>query len=298
MIKWKKPDCCLLCHGTGCIRSAGFRQGYKQIGRDPCSLSWWECGACSGWFVSPVPTPEEIEGHCNRSNYNDPSQARAISQEKGLLQRKILSQLASWTKPGPLLDVGCSFGEFLLLAQEEGWTACGFEPYGPAAREAEQKGFDVRSEWVLDKANFPDKHFSAVTAIDSFCFVWDPYRTLQTFHSLLQPGGVLAMRVTNKHAILKLARAFSLPGDKRDTRLTTILKGQFHSIAVSRLSHVLRQIGFDRLEAEPFATTSHWNNLSVGTRAAYSLAQMMYTGTFGKANLSPGVLLFARKGTT
>lgn len=291
-----QPDRCLLCHKTKRIRSAGFRQGYKQVGRDPLSLFWWECGACSGWFVSPVPTPEEIEGHCNRANYNDPSQARAIAQGKDLLQQRILSQLTSWVRPGPLLDVGCSFGEFLLAARAEGWAPSGFEPYGPAAREAAQKGFDVRCEWVLEKAGFLDKYFSAVTVIDSFCFAWDPYRTLQAFHSHLQPGGVLAMRVTNKHAILNLARSLSLPGEGRDARLTAILKGQFHSIGVNSLGEILRGIGFDQLEIEPFATTAHWNTLSLGTRTAYSVAQGLYKGTLGRINLSPGVLIFARKG--
>ncbi len=291
-----QPDRCLLCHHTGRIRSAGFRQGYKQVGRDPLSLSWWECGACSGWFVWPVPTPSEIESHCDRANYNDPSQARVISAGKKMLHGRLLSQMAKWTVPGRLLDVGCSFGEFMLLARADGWVPSGFDPYGPAAASVAQKGFEVRCEWVLEKADFPDKHFAAVVAIDSFYYVWNPYQTLQTFHGLLRPGGVLAMRVTNKHAILKLARSLSLPEKGRDARLTALLKGQFHSIGVNRLGQILRGIGFDRLRIEPFATTAEWNNLSLGTRAAYSLAQMLYTATFGNVNLSPGALLFARKG--
>ena len=104
------------------------------------------------------------------------------------------------------------------------------------------------------------------------------------------------MRVTNKHTILNLARALSLPGEERNARLTAILKGQFHSIGVNRLGEILRGIGFDHLVIEPFATTAQWNTLSLGTRAAYSVAQGLYTATFGKVNLSPGVLIFARKG--
>ncbi len=186
----------------------------------------------------------------------------------------------------------------MLLAQVDGWVPTGFDPYGPAAASAAQKGFDVRCEWVLEKADYPDSHFAAVTAIDSFYYVWNPFQTLKTFHDLLLPGGVLAMRVTNKHAILNLARALSLPGEGRNARLTAILKGQFHSIGVNRLGEILRGIGFDRVEIEPFATTAQWNTLSFGTRTAYSVAQGLYKGTFGRVNLSPGVFIFARKGTT
>jgi SAM-dependent methyltransferase len=290
-----QPDRCLLCGVTGRIRSAGFQQGYKQVGRDPLSLSWWECGACSGWFVNPVPTPIEIERHCNRCNYNDPAQAQAISQGKDLLHRRILSQLASWTRPGPLLDIGCSFGEFLLVAQEEGWTPSGFEPYGLAAKSAAQKGFDVRREWVLEKAGFPDKHFAAVTAIDSFCFTWDPYETLQLFFRLLQPGGVLTMRLTNKRVVLGLARALSRSGPDRDERLSRILKGQFHSIAIESLISILRGMGFDRIEVDSQAMTAPWRTLSASTRLAYGLARVGSLLSPYKVNFSPGVLLFAQK---
>lgn len=290
-----QPAHCLLCHKTKRIRSAGFRQGYKQVGRDSLSLTWWECEDCSGWFVWPVPTPSEIESHCNRANYNDPSQARVVSEGKKTLHMRLLSQMAKWTAPGRLLDVGCSFGEFMLLARADGWEPSGFDPYGPAAALVAQKGFDVRCEWVLEKAGFLDRHFAAVTAIDSFYYVWNPYKTLQTFHDLLLPGGVLAMRVTNKHAMLSLARCLSMPGEGRDARLTAILKGQFHSIGVNRLEEILRGIGFDRVEIEPFATTAQWNTLSLGTRTAYSVAQGLYKGTFGRVNLSPGVLIFAQK---
>lgn len=290
-----QPDHCLLCHQTGRIRSAGFRQSYKQVGRDPLTLSWWECGACSGWFVWPVPTPSEIESHCNRASYNDPSQARVVSEGKKSLHERLLCQIAKWTPRGRLLDVGCSFGEFMLLAHADGWVPTGFDPYRPAAASAAQKGFDVRCEWVLEKAGYPDSHFAVVTAIDSFYYVWNPYQTLQTFHDLLLPGGVLAMRITNKHAILKLARALSLPGEGRNARLTAILKGQFHSIGVNRLGEILRGIGFDRLIVQPLATTAQWNTLSLGTRTAYFVAQGLYSGTFGKINLSPGVLIFAQK---
>lgn len=259
------PDRCRLCHNTGRIASAGFRQIYRQIGRESIYLKWWECGSCSGWFVWPVPTPAHIESHCNRANYNNLSQARAISQGKDMLQRRILSQLAGWTKHGPLLDIGCSFGRFLLVARAEGWTPSGFEPYGPAANAAAQKGFDVRCEWVLEKADFPDKHFAAVTAIDSFYYTWDPYETLQLFFRLLQPGGVLTMRLTNKRVVLGLARALSRSGPERDERLSGILQGQFHSIAIESLVSILRSVGFDRIEVDSQAMMAPWRTLPAST---------------------------------
>lgn len=289
------PQRCLLCNHVGPIRTARFRQTYKQRGAPSLSLAWWECCQCRGWFVFPVPTPVEIESHCARDNYNDPGQATVISGAKKLLFARILAQLARLTPPGPFLDFGCSFGELLLLARAAGWTPSGFEPYGPAAREAEAKGFDVRCEWILDKAGFPANHFAALTAIDSFGYVWSPYETLRTFYRLLQPGGTLAMRLSNKLWLMRLVRAFRSAGPNQNAQLTNMLKGQFHAIDTAHLRMVLGQIGFERIEFEPFATTAQWRDLSRATRLAYTLSQVAYAGSRGKVQLSPGVLLFARK---
>ncbi len=289
------PQRCLLCNHVGVIRAAGFRQLYKQRGAAPLCLPWWECLRCRGWFAFPLPTPAEIESHCARDNYNDPRQAASISAAKKMLTARLLSQLERRTAPGPLLDFGCSFGELLLLARAAGWRPSGFEPYGLAAREAAAKGFDVRCEWVLDKAEFPDNHFAALTAIDSFGYVWNPYETLSTFYRLLQPGGTLAMRLSNKQWIMRLVRTFRAGGPRRNEQLTDMATGQFHAIDTKPLRTVLQDIGFDRVVFEPFATTAQWKDLSRGTRLAYTLSQVAYAGSLGKVQLSPGVLLFAQK---
>src|SRR3712207_7905813 len=51
---------------------------------------------------------------------------------------------------------------------------------------------------------------------DALPIFWYPFRTLEAFHRILKPGGVLAMRLTNKRFILGLARAFSAAGPTRD----------------------------------------------------------------------------------
>lgn len=293
----RAPELCLLCGRATSLGQAGFRQIYRQSGADTIFLPWWECRGCRGWFVYPVPTPEQIDRHCRMATYNSPSYATEISQAKESIQRRILTRLSDWTSPGPLLDFGCSFGEFLVLARHAGWTPSGFDPNEEAVRAASMKEFDVRCGWVLEEAGFPEKHFAAVTAIDSFCFAWDPYETFRMFHRLLRPGGVLAMRLTNKRFVLGAVRAVFPNGPKRDARLSRILKGQFHSIGIGSLASILCSVGFDRIEIEPRAMAAPWSTLSGWTRLAYIGAQLVWEITFRKANVSPGILLFARKQT-
>jgi len=289
------PAQCQLCDSCSGIVPAEFHQVYRQKDSAPILLDWWECCNCRGWFVYPVPTPQAILRNCGTAAYNDPNRVTEIGQAKEAVHKRILEQLSKWTKPGALLDFGCNFGHFLVMARDAGWTACGFEPGGFAAEAARIKGFDVSCGWSLEEAGFPEGHFAAITANDSFYYAWNPNATLRIFQHLLKPEGVLAMRLTNKRFILGLVRAFSTSSSRRDAQLSRILQGQFHSISIGQFTPILRCVGFDRIHVGPGAVTALWCDLSRRAQAAYLAAQLAYVLTLSKVNISPGVLLFARK---
>jgi|SRR5919106_652836 SAM-dependent methyltransferase len=224
----------------------------------------------------------------------DPDREVQVATAKRVLLLRVLKELSDRIKPGPLLDFGCNFGQFMIMAREAGWKPVGFEPNVGAVARAREKGFDVRSGWLLENAGFAEGSFNAITAIDVFCLVSDPIATVRTFHRLLKPGGVLAMRLTNKHFILGLLRASCLPGSKRDARITSVLLPQFHSIGIGALTRILNEVGFDRIQALPNATTAPWNALTWKTRTAYLSASVLYYLSLRTVNISPGVLFFAR----
>lgn len=289
------PPRCYLCNASDGIVSARFHQRYPLQGLTHVLLDWWECSTCRGWFAYPIPSPEFISEYLTKTDYNDPSAVLHIANGKAELQRRILKGLSDWTKPGELLDFGCNFGEFLVLARAAGWMPRGFEPYTTAANAARKKGFDVRSNWLLDEAGFSGASFSAITAIDVFCLVWDPISTLRAFHRLLKPGGVLAMRLTNKRFIAGLARALTPSATVRDATISKILLDQFHSVGVNSFRRILQTVGFDRVEIQPHAVTAPWSVLPWQTRIAYVSSAAIYRLSLSTVNLSPGVLLFARK---
>ena len=137
--------------------------------------------------------------------------------------------------------------------------------------------------------------FKAITVVDVFCLVWDPAATLRVLHRLLKPEGVLVMRLTNKHLVLRLIRAFSSQGRGRDVKISKVLLPQFHSIDIAQLTQNLKEVGFDGIRVLPHATTAPWRALSWQTQAAYLGADILYYLSLKTVNLSPGVLLFARK---
>jgi SAM-dependent methyltransferase len=297
MTKTSPPTACCLCGSNDGIISARFRQIYSQKDSSPVLLDWWECCVCRAWFVYPIPSVDIINRHLAMVDYNDPAAVTRIAKAKEPLQRRILKELPSWTEPGELLDFGCNYGQFLGMAREAGWKPSGFEPFLTAAETAKAGGFDVRSKWSLYEAGFTEPSFSAITAVDVFCLVWNPIATLRTMHRILKPGGVLAMRLTNKRFVLGITRAFSTPGSALDSRISRILLGQFHSIGIESLIQIVRSLGFDRIVVQPHATAAPWSGLSWRTRGAYLAADLVYVLSFATVNLSPGILFFAQKAT-
>jgi SAM-dependent methyltransferase len=258
-------------------------------------VNWWECHACEGWFAYPVPEPKIIERYWETVDWADPKLEQKMAENKSVLFEKILAGLRSWTEPGPLLDCGCNFGQFMLMAHEAGWIPVGFDPSAMAVEKARAKGFEVRCGWALEEAGFAEGSLAAITSVDVFYYAWHPIATLRVFYKLLRPGGVLAMRVSNKRFILGLVRAFSPAGAVRDARISKILQGQFHTISTSSLSRILREIGFDRVRIAPRAAAAPWAASSWKTRSAYLCADLTYLLSLTMVDLSPAVLLFARK---
>jgi hypothetical protein len=154
MNKALPPVRCLLCDACNGIVPARFHLVFPQKDSEPVLLDWWECRTCRSWFVHPVPTPDVISRFWETADWADPAEENAVARAKEALLRRILAELPRWTKPGPLLDFGCNFGQFIIMAREAGWTPSGFEPNTIAAEIARSKGFDVRSGWSLSEAGF------------------------------------------------------------------------------------------------------------------------------------------------
>jgi 2-polyprenyl-3-methyl-5-hydroxy-6-metoxy-1,4-benzoquinol methylase len=107
------------------------------------------------------------------------------------------------------LDVGSGGGLFVRLAAEAGWDAVGVDPAGP---QVEGRGFR------LLRADFPacgsaaGGPFALVTFLGSLNYMTDPVAALRAAHALLEPGGVLLVRVPNVAVHLAVGRVATAIG--------------------------------------------------------------------------------------
>lgn len=104
-------------------------------------------------------------------------------------------------KPGRLLDVGCSRGEFLLAAKERGWQVEGIEPVEELAHWGRDQGLTIHTGVLADLPESADS-FDLVTYWDVILLVEDPLREMHKVRGLLANDGQLFMRL-RQHAIVR-----------------------------------------------------------------------------------------------
>jgi SAM-dependent methyltransferase len=105
---------------------------------------------------------------------------------------------------GRVLDVGCGPGFFMEAAAQMGYDTWGIDPSTYIASVAQEK-FGARvQEATIETADFASQSFDIMGAFDTFEHIYDPLKFLTAAHSLLKPGGLLA--ITTPDPTSRLAR--------------------------------------------------------------------------------------------
>lgn len=137
---------------------------------------------------------------------------------------------------GKILDIGCSIGLFMEVAQKSGFECVGLEPE-PASREyALARGLDVRPD-LFNDAGFPPASFDAITLFGVLEHLSKPKDMLADIMNVLKPSGVVLVIVPNVYSFANgtlhsLARTFT---------------GRNHLSYFSRdtLSHLFTKSGYE-----------------------------------------------------
>lgn len=236
-------------------------------GTGPCHL----CGSASTEILVEVETgaidrcrdcetvyrANLVTGRWHRELYQDPATmhspfylanklASDPRSEPIPTYRKGLRRLAELAPAGRLLDVGCSYGAFLQLAEQHGWEAHGVELSAGAAEFARrERGLRV-TEGALEQTSFPDAYFQAVTMWDVIEHLEDPLSTLRVIKRILAPGGILLVFTINQESLLNLVgHALYRLSFERWGRLMMLFYDIHHNFFFSRgtLRNLLRRSG-------------------------------------------------------
>lgn len=148
------------------------------------------CVRCGLVFSSPRPVAEDIEEEYCR--VEDLMYSLEIAGRLKTFNRNVRN-LSRFSLPGRLLDIGSSMGAFVHMARQNHWDAQGIEPSLWCAGKAKELfGLDIR-QGTYKQAEGLGKDFDVVTMWDVIEHVDDPGAALRACHSILKPGGILAL---------------------------------------------------------------------------------------------------------
>lgn len=112
-----------------------------------------------------------------------------------------------------VLDIGCSIGLFMEIAQKSGFECVGLEPEPKSREYALNRGLDVRPQLFKD-AQLPPASFDAITMFGVLEHLSKPREMLDDIRDTLKPGGVVMVIVPNIYSfanatLQSLARTFT-----------------------------------------------------------------------------------------
>jgi 2-polyprenyl-3-methyl-5-hydroxy-6-metoxy-1,4-benzoquinol methylase len=160
-----------------------------------------KCRNCELMYTNPRPT-EAVLKRLYEESYYDRWWYHKSSGRQAMWRRrlKILNQCAP--EKGRLLDVGTGIGDFLELAQEDGWEVYGTEISSHAAALASQAvGVEIHHGELVD-AHYLHRFFDVITFWHVLEHLLDPLAYLREAHRILKPTGALVIAVPNMNDIL------------------------------------------------------------------------------------------------
>lgn len=162
-----------------------------------CGQRVVRCEDCGLVFLNPQPSDEEL-ARIYTADYFLGSESdagrEAASRVKEATAQLYLAEIRRYQglPRGQMLEIGCGDGDFLVLAEREGWQVTGVE-YAAAASDRARKRLkqgEVRCGELSD-AKLAAEQFDLCVISDVVEHVRSPRDFLQEIHRVLKPNGTL-----------------------------------------------------------------------------------------------------------
>lgn len=185
---------CPLC-GSESFSRLFVKRGYPIV----------RCHACDLVYANPQVDERLVLDEYREGSSSDLWVDVLTSERQLQLDREkfseILDELEPYRGRGRMLDVGCSIGLFLHLAQKRGWKGVGTELGKRALAHARDRfGVDVVDRPLAD-AGFEPASFDVVALNSVLEHTHEPRSMLREVGELLRPGGALYVIVPNVESL-------------------------------------------------------------------------------------------------
>lgn len=289
---------CPLCGSNECKRKAAIRLSPVRV-----RSFLVQCNQCGLSYVSPRPA-QEVEKEFYQQEHYELEDEAAWRDHRLPIFEKALQEIERKTNGRILLDIGCGGGFFLELAEKRGWKAKGIEISEGAFARARKLGLNVVQGEISEFAD--SERFNAITLWNVLDQVMNPKEQLQKIYSLLEPGGFLALRISNLTFHLNMHRLWSfLENSKvipKDESRPTVFHLQMFS--GKTIHNALKKTGFQSIEVKNSLLDSKNRVLSklfgpgstLAASGVFHLAEGIRLLTLNQIILGPSLVVYAHKG--
>ena len=155
-----------------------------------------QCGGCGLIYLQRTPSASDLESYYNKQFQVDRKRQERMVAGQCHPMLRVLEQLLPGR--GRLLEIGCSYGHFLSMAEADGWVVEGVEISRSAAVWARQNlGLRVHSGTLEEVSPKLKRPFDAVAMFHVLEHAPEPERLVLQAREFLRPGGILVIRTPN-----------------------------------------------------------------------------------------------------
>jgi SAM-dependent methyltransferase len=158
------------------------------------------CNKCSMIYLNPVFNDDALEEYY-RSNHQ--LQGEVVANDLNFYSNLYLKGLDLIAKSSPglgnILDIGCSTGIFLDIANSNGWKTFGLELNKKEAEIARSKNHLIKEE-MINSVSFHEK-FSAITLWDVFEHIKDGFQFLNYAKKILKEDGTVFIQSPSRDSL-------------------------------------------------------------------------------------------------
>ncbi len=155
--------------------------------------TFFRCRRCD--LIGRTRPREEMPRYYEERYFEEQAQDQ-LSGERNHLYEHILDRIEADLKSGRLLDVGCGCGFLMEAARKRGWQVVGIDPSEKSVQFARSLTGESACKTTLDDFE-TDGRFRVVTLVNVLDHSLHPWNDLRRVRQLMEPDGLVFIRVPN-----------------------------------------------------------------------------------------------------
>ena len=256
---------------------------------------WKRCPNCRAYFLTESYDSVREVTHTTKAAWGRDDTGLELNDFKQRMFHSVIGLLnAHCPPPATLLDVGCSYGGFLIEARKAGYNVCGFDIVPRAVEYVRSQALSAEIAFSIGRVkSVEDESLDVITCLD--CNYYWSHQTAELAHAYmkLKGGGYLAMRVVDKSWMFSLGLLFCRVSKIFGERtLRAAVNDHRFSMPLQSLLKVLRGTGFEVRYVSPRGAI-HSDRTRFPVKLSFGVGGGLWAT--GAGMFAPGALILARK---